>query len=190
MAVVLIGPVAVGKSTVGALLAPLLGREFVDLDEFATDSYATSGQSIDALIEHAKAHGFVAAHRWWQPARLQAAREVLQQHPDAVIAFGAGHSHFEDDGRAAEVATLLEPHLVVFLLPCLDPEEAVGTLRARCIAERGDDQDWLFDDVDFLGDWVRSAQHHALADVTVTVDGRTPHEVAVALAETCDRLPE
>lgn len=190
MAVVLIGPVAVGKSTVGALLAPLLGREFVDLDEFATDDYPTSEHSVDALIEHARADGFVAAHRWWQPARLQAVREVLQHRPEAVIAFGAGHSHFEDDHIAVEVATLLEPHVVVFLLPCTDPAEAVGILRARCMAERGDDQDWLFDDVDFLDDWVQSAQNHALADVTVAIDGRTPDEVAVALAETCGRLPE
>jgi len=188
MAVVLIGPVTVGKSTVGALLAALMGREFVDLDEFATDDYPTSEQSVDALIEHAKEHGFVAAHRWWQPARLHAVREVLRHRSEAVIAFGAGHSHFEDDHIAVEVATLLEPHVVVFLLPCTDPAEAVDLLRARCIAERGEDQDWLFDDVDFLDDWVRSVQNQALADVVVAVDGRTPDQLAVALAETCDRL--
>jgi len=188
MAVVLIGPVAVGKSTVGELLAPLLGSEFIDLDEFAADAYAHSGQSVDALIEHAKAHGFVAAHRWWQPARLLAVREVLRQHPDAVIAFGAGHSHFEDDQLAEEVATLLEPHLVVLLLPSADPVDAVRTLRSRCIADRGEDQDWLFDDVDFLDDWVRSEQNRAVADLVITVDGCSPGEIASALAATCDRV--
>jgi shikimate kinase len=76
--VVIIGPVAVGKSTVGAALAAHLEVPFVDLDEVSSPYYAEVEQSVDQLIKRAATHGFVEAHRWWQPARMHAANMVLR----------------------------------------------------------------------------------------------------------------
>jgi shikimate kinase len=175
--VVLIGPVAVGKSTIGVALAALLGIPFVDLDDVAADHYAEVGQGIDQLIEQAKAHGFIEAHRWWQPARVHAVRRVLEGDDPSVIAFGAGHSHFEDQRWFAEVSSLLAGAFVVFLLPEADVDTSVALLRQRCVVERGEDQDWLFGDIDFIGDWVVSEQNRALADAVVYVGGRSVAEL-------------
>lgn len=94
--VVLIGPVAAGKSCVGEPLAELLGRNFIDLDQIAGDYYDEVGQSVDRFTERANVDGLVNAYKWWQSARVHAVRRVFAQHAGEVISFGAGHSHFED----------------------------------------------------------------------------------------------
>lgn len=184
--VVVIGPVGVGKSTVGAALATLLGVPFVDLDEVASDHYAEVGQGIEQLIEQAKTYGFVEAHRWWQPARVHAVRGVLQRPEASVIALGAGHSHFEDEHWFAEISKSLDDSFVVLLLPEADVDASVTSLRHRCIDERGEDQDWLIDDVDFIRDWVVSTHNHSLADTVVYADGRPiealAHDIATRMA--------
>ena len=177
--VVIIGPVAVGKSTVGASLAAVLGVPFVDLDEVASDYYAEVGQGIDQLIERAKAYGFVEAHSWWQPARVHAVQGVLRRSTNSVVALGAGHSHFEDEQWCAEIAPSLDDAFVVFLLPEFDVDASVITLRRRCIEERGEDQDWLFDEVDFIRDWVVSSQNRLLADTIVYTNGRPVEAIAL-----------
>ncbi|MEN9644671.1 MAG: hypothetical protein RL238_1340 [Actinomycetota bacterium] len=180
--VVLIGPVAAGKSSVGAALASLLGRPFVDLDEVAAGYYDEAGQPVSALIDHAVADGFVAAHRWWQPARAHAVQRVVEEFGGAVVALGAGHSHFEDDAFIVTVEQTLADALVVLLLPEPDVDASVDCLRRRCVAERGADQDWLHDEVDFIRDWVVSAQNRSLADVVVYDRGRSIREVADEVA--------
>jgi shikimate kinase len=180
--VVLIGPVAVGKSTIGPALAGLLGIPFVDLDDVAADHYAEVGQGIDQLIEQSKAHGFIEAHRWWQPGRVQAVRRVLETPEASVIAFGAGHSHFEDEQWFDEVSTLLADAFVVFLLPEDDVDASVTLLRQRCVDERGQDQDWLLGDVDFIREWVGSDQNRTLADALVYSGGRSIVEIARDIA--------
>lgn len=163
-------------------MAALLDVPFVDLDEVASDYYTEVGQGIDQLIERAKAEGFVEAHRWWQPARVSAVRGVLRSSTRSVIAFGAGHSHFEDEQWCAEIAASLVDAFVVLLLPEHDVEASVNTLRRRCIDERGEDQDWLFDEVDFIRDWVVSSQNHSLADTVVYADGRPVGAIALDIA--------
>ena len=167
--VVIIGPVSVGKSTIGPSLAALLGVPFVDLDEVAADHYAEVGQGIDRLIERARSHGFVEAHRWWQPARAHAVRSVLRNSTVSVVAFGAGHSHFEDEQWFAE-------------LPEVDIDASVAVLRQRCVDERGEDQDWLYGHVDFIRDWVVSGQNRCLADTVVYTEGRPVDAIALDIA--------
>lgn len=178
---VLIGPVAVGKSTVGELLGALLHVPFVDLDEFAAPYYDECDAPVEALIERAHADGFLAALRWWQPARAHAAGRVVADHPGSVIAFGAGHSHFEDEEFFESVRAALTDATVVLLSADADDDVAVGLLRERCVVERGDDQDWIIEGVDMLRDWVHSEQNRQLADLTVVTHGLTPQQVAEAI---------
>ncbi|MGB8862282.1 MAG: shikimate kinase [Ilumatobacteraceae bacterium] len=178
---VLIGPVAVGKSTVGSTLADLLCVPFVDLDEIAAPYYEQCGAPIEVLIEHAHADGFLAAHAWWQPARAHAAATAVADHPGSVIAFGAGHSHFEDEKFAAMIREVLAGATVVLLSAAPDEATAVKELRRRCVADRGEDQDWMIEGVDMLREWVTSEQNRRLADVTVVTADRSAAEVAAEI---------
>jgi shikimate kinase len=124
--VVLIGPAGTGKSTVGQLVATLSGRSFVDIDGVGDRFYERARQPVDQLVRRIESHGFAAAHHWWQPARL-AAVAAIDEYPSSVIAFGAGHSHFEDDSCAQQAAQVFDGAFVVLLLPSPDPAE-----RLRC----------------------------------------------------------
>lgn len=179
---VLIGPAAVGKSTVGEQLGALLCVPFVDLDEVAAPYYDECDAPVAALIERAHVDGFLAALRWWQPARAHAAVRVVAEHPGSVIAFGAGHSHFEDEEFARAVRGALAEATVVLLTAHADDEEALALLRQRCVDERGEDQDWVIEGVDVLREWVESAQNRQLADIAVVTHDRTATEVAEAIA--------
>lgn len=178
--VVLIGPVATGKSVVRERLAEALGRNFIELDEIAGDHYEEVGQGVHRLVERTQVDGFVIAHQWWQPALVQAVRRVVERHAGEVISFGAGHSHFEDRSFFEEVQRLVDQCFVVMLLPHSDTETSVSILRERCSSERG--RDYLYDTVDFICDWVPSEWNRALADVLIVTDGRNPAEVAETIA--------
>lgn len=99
---VLIGPAAAGKSTVGELAAGILGVPFVDLDDVGGPYYAEVGWSIARLVERIGRIGRVAAEREWEPARAHAVGRAVHDHPGAVLALGAGHTSFTDADCLAE----------------------------------------------------------------------------------------
>ena len=177
--VVLVGPAAAGKSTVGALLATRLGVPFVDVDAVADPYYAEVGWSIDRLVARSRAAGRVAAEREWEPARAHAVERVVAAHPGAVIALGAGHtSYTRCDLRERVGAALATASDVVLLLPSPDRDASVSTLRARSLATKG--TDWVVDGHDLLAgwvdQWVDDAGVRALARRTVHTEGLDPEQ--------------
>ena len=179
--VVLIGPVCVGKTTLLPLLAARLGRPSVDLDDVAEPYYEEVGRDREALNLIGAQRGDIGAYLWWQEAHPHAVRRVLEDHPDAVIALGAGHTTYTDLNLFEEVRSLLEPCATVLLLPSPDNEENLRLLRQRAIALNG--MDWVMDGVDILEQWVAGEQNRVLASVTIYTEGRTPDELAEQVVE-------
>lgn len=177
--VALIGPAGSGKSTVAQIAAALLGRPFVDVDDVGHRYYEVAGQPLAALAERIQLEGFSVSHRWWQPARLAAAA-VIAENPGAVIAFGAGHSHFEDDEYSDAIRLAFRAAFVVLLLPSPDPIESVQVLRERCMKDKG--TDWVRDGHDFLTEWTISSQNLGLANCVVYGNGRTAAWIAADVA--------
>lgn len=181
--VLLAGPVCVGKSTLLPLVAAGLRRSGVDLDEVAETYYKEVGFGRSRLNEVGAQLGDLGAYRWWQRGHPHAVRRVLEDHPGAVIALGAGHTVFADPALQAEVGELLRPHSVVLLLPSADLEESVRVIRQRALDTRG--MSWIMDGHDVIDEWINGPQNYQLADMTVFADGRGPAEVA---AEVLERL--
>ncbi|HLS88454.1 MAG TPA: 3-dehydroquinate synthase [Sphingobacteriaceae bacterium] len=123
--IVLIGPMAVGKTTVAAMLADRLGWPWLDTDRMVTES---AGQSITEIFAHQGEGAFRAREK-------AALEKALAQEP-VVVATGGG-AVLDPDNRAAIQAA----GAVVAL--AAEPDQVAGRLTKAQQARRpllaGDD---------------------------------------------------
>ncbi|TQL68309.1 shikimate kinase [Nocardioides albertanoniae] len=97
-AVVLVGPMGAGKSTVGALLATRLGVALRDTDE---DIAKAAGKSVqDIFVDEGEAH--------FREVEADAVAAALAEH-DGVVSLGGGAV------LADQTRILLKEHTVVYL---------------------------------------------------------------------------
>jgi shikimate kinase len=155
-AIVLVGPMGVGKSTVGRLLAERLGAGYRDTDD---DIVAEQGRTIAEIFVDEGEPAFRAIEK-------TAVHKALAEH-DGVLALGGG-AILDPDTRA-----LLAGARVVYL--SMDVEEAVkrtGLNTARPLLAVNPRKQWreLMD--------ARRSLYEEVATAVVATDGRTPEEVA------------
>ncbi|WP_399882820.1 shikimate kinase [Streptomyces sp. BBFR51] len=156
--VVLVGPMGVGKSTVGQLLAGRLGVGYRDTDE---DIVSAEGRSIAEIFVDEGEPAF-------REREKNAVRAALTGH-DGVLALGGG-AILDADTRA-----LLAGQRVVYL--SMDVEEAVkrtGLNAARPLLAVNPRKQWRE---------LMEARRHLYEEVAAAVvatDGRTPEEVTQA----------
>jgi shikimate kinase len=157
--VVLVGPMGVGKSTVGQLLAKELGVGYRDTDD---DIVAEQGRTIaDIFATDGEPH--------FRALEKQAVRRALAEH-DGVLALGGG-AILDADTRA-----LLAGHPVVHL--SMEAEEAArrtGLNTARPLLAVDPQERWRA-----LTE-ARRPLYTEVARAMVPTDGRTPAEVARAV---------
>jgi len=159
--VVLVGPMGVGKSTVGALLAERLGVGHRDTDE---DIVAAEGRTIADIFVEEGEPAFRAIEK-------RAVHQALAEH-EGVLALGGG-AILDADTRA-----LLAGLPVVYL--SMDVEEAVkrtGLNTARPLLAVNPRRQWRE---------LMEARRHLYTEVAravVATDDRTPEEVAQAVLD-------
>ncbi|MFJ8084631.1 shikimate kinase [Streptomyces sp. NPDC096205] len=156
--VVLIGPMGVGKSTVGQLLADRLGVGYRDTDD---DIVTADGRAISDIFVEEGEPAFRALEK-------QAVARALAEH-EGVLALGGG-AILDADTRA-----LLAGHPVVYL--SMDVEEAVrrtGLNVARPLLAVNPRKQWR--------ELMEARRHlyEEVATAVVSTDGRTPEEVTQA----------
>ncbi|MFI1002254.1 shikimate kinase [Streptomyces galbus] len=159
--VVLVGPMGVGKSTVGQLLAERLGTGYRDTDD---DIVAARGRTIAEIFVDEGEPVFRALEK-------DAVRDALAGHT-GVLALGGG-AVLDPDTRA-----LLRDRRVVYL--SMDVEEAVkrtGLNAARPLLAVNPRKQWreLMD--------ARRHLYEEVATVVVATDGRTPEDVTRAVLD-------
>ncbi|MFJ8200594.1 3-dehydroquinate synthase [Streptomyces sp. NPDC096152] len=156
--VVLVGPMGVGKSTVGRMLAERLGVGYRDTDD---DIVAAEGRTVAEIFVDEGEPVFRAVEK-------RAVHTALAGH-DGVLALGGG-AILDADTRA-----LLAGHRVVYL--SMDVEEAVrrtGLNAARPLLAVNPRKQWRE---------LMEARRHLYEEVATAVvptDGRTPEEVTRA----------
>ncbi|MFD7895537.1 shikimate kinase [Streptomyces sp. NPDC059743] len=164
--IVLVGPMGVGKSTVGALLARQLRCGFRDTDD---DIVAAQGRPIrDIFITEGEPR--------FREIEKRAVRFALAEH-DGVLALGGGAV------LDASTRALLIPYPVVHL--DMDGEEAVrraglNTGRPLLAADSGPRRRWheLME--------ARRPLYAEVARATVATDGLGPDEVAQVVLRTLE----
>ncbi|MCC9685054.1 shikimate kinase [Streptomyces sp. MNU103] len=158
---VLTGPMGVGKSTVGRLLAERLGVGYRDTDD---DIVAAQGRAVSDIFVEDGEPAFRALEK-------EAVRQALASH-DGVLALGGG-AVLAPDTRA-----LLAGERVVYL--SMDVEEAVrrtGLGAARPLLAVNPRKQWR--------ELMEARRHlyEETATAVVPTDGRTPEEVAEAVLD-------
>ncbi|MFD3932958.1 shikimate kinase [Streptomyces sp. NPDC058614] len=159
--IVLVGPMGVGKSTVGALVAERLGCAYRDTDE---DIVGAEGRTIADIFVDEGEPAFRAIEK-------RAVHRALAEH-DGVLALGGG-AILDEETRA-----LLAGHQVVYL--SMDVEEAVkrtGLNAARPLLAVNPRRQWR--------DLMEARRHlyTEVARAVVATDDRTPEEVAQAVLD-------
>lgn len=157
-AVVLVGPMGVGKSTVGQLLAERLGVGYRDTDD---DIVAAEGRTVADIFVEDGEPAFRAIEK-------RAVHTALAEH-EGVLALGGG-AVLDEDTRA-----LLAQNRVVYL--SMDVEEAVrrtGLNVARPLLAVNPRKQWR--------ELMEARRHlyEGVATAVVSTDGRTPEEVTQA----------
>ncbi|MDT3725322.1 shikimate kinase [Streptomyces sp. DSM 41972] len=158
---VLTGPMGVGKSTVGRLLADRLGVGYRDTDD---DIVAAEGRAVSDIFVEDGEPAFRALEK-------EAVRQALASH-DGVLALGGG-AILDPDTRA-----LLAAERVVCL--SMDVEEAVrrtGLGAARPLLAVNPRKQWR----ELMA--ARRHLYEETATAVVPTDGRTPDEVADAVLD-------
>ncbi|MFF1465186.1 3-dehydroquinate synthase [Streptomyces sp. NPDC058330] len=164
--IVLVGPMGVGKSTVGELLAERLGTTYRDTD---ADVVATAGKAIAEIF-------FDEGEEHFRELERRAVREAVERHT-GVLALGGGAV------LDAETRALLAGRPVAYL--AMDVEEAVrrvGLNTARPLLAVNPRRQWreLMD--------ARRHLYEEVARTTVATDERTPEEVAQAVLDALELL--
>ena len=153
---VLVGPMGVGKTTVGELIAAELGTTCRDTD---ADIVAAQGRSIaDIFVEDGEAH--------FRALEAEAVRAALTEH-DGVLALGGG-TILNDDTRK-----MLTGLPVVFLdMGVAEAVKRVGLDTARPLLAVNPRQKWreLME--------ARRPLYTEVARAVVSTEGRTAEEVA------------
>ena len=146
----------VGKSTVGALLANLSGRPFVDLDHWIERS---TKLGILEIFESEGEAGF----RKYESAAIAA----LHTYPAAIVALGGGA--VIDPHNRQRIRAL--GHLITLTAQPETLFERLSGGTHRPLAKGGD----------LLERLAARASAYADADGSVATDGRTPNEIAAVL---------
>jgi shikimate kinase len=176
----LIGPAGAGKTTLGELVAHRTRRTFVDIDAVAEPYYAEVGWSLDKFRDRIAIVGRVAAETQWEPARAHAVARTVDDHPDAVVALGAGHTSYTNASHAdVAFAALRRCAQVLLVHPSPDRDTSLAVLRERCLATKG--RPWIVDGHDFLAGWLDDPGPRQAATRTLHTGDDSP-------AQTADRL--
>jgi shikimate kinase len=160
--VCLTGFMGAGKSTVGALLAELLGWRFVDLD---TEIVKQEGRSIAEIFTTVGEPQF----RHIESAVLQA--YLRAEVAPAVIALGGGTFI-----QAGNRALLREHHAKTVYL-----EADFDFLQGRCCTEEGT-RPLMQDPIKFRDLFQQRRPIYSLADLTVSTAGRSADVIAAEIA--------
>lgn len=173
--VVIIGPMAAGKSTVAGALAQRLGVHQIPLDAVRWYYHLKDGLRFGDQIAHAKEGGFAAVVRYWAPYSISAVERVLLEFPQTIIDFGAGHAHFEDPEHVRRLEAALAPvSNVILLMPSADLDRSIAVCAERDAERLGPKRDASRDLVNEA--FVRSECFRRVATRTVFVEERTVDE--------------
>ncbi len=190
-AILLIGPLCAGKSTVGRLLAEKLGLPQSSLDALPLEFFLEMGFDARRVETLKETEGWLAAYRYMQEFGARAVERYLSEERPHVIDFGAPYSTCEDDSLLERVKAAFAPFRnVVLLLPSPDLDESVRVVKDRMRRREGHVElrrllQGLRDEtgVDYEELYVKHPSNFHLARTVVYTEGKTPEQTRDEIVE-------
>ena len=133
LSIIVIGPSTTGKSTLSKRLAKIINWTSVDLDLLRWDYLKETDYDFEKAKAIRQESGFEAVVAYWDRYDLHCVWRIAEDYPhNHVIAFGAGHSIFDDLEERKQVKQILSKFpQVILLLPTPDVAESLNILDAR-----------------------------------------------------------
>ena len=130
---ILIGPLAAGKTTVGKLLGEALNLPSVELDDLRWSYFAEIGYDPERAEQLRQEGGIKARGAYWKPFEIYSVERLLQDYPTGhVLSLGAGNSVYDDPSHFERMQRALAPYpYVILLLPSTDADESMRLLTER-----------------------------------------------------------
>jgi shikimate kinase len=190
--IILIGPLATGKTTIGKPLAEALGMTWIELDDLRWGYKAEIGYDNDYANKLRQEGGYSAVGAYWKPFELHVVERVLQDYPtDHIISFGAGNSVYDDPAmlERAKKALAAFPN-VILLLPSENAEESIRITGERFRTIVPDMPDADFKEVMAINrSFVEHPSNATLATLTVYTAGKPPAETCAEIVQRL-KLPD
>lgn len=131
--IILIGASKAGKTTISRHLADALNWTPLDLDNLRWGYYAEAGYDAKKAQKIRAEGGLTAIATYWKQFDDHAVNRMLADYPyEHVIAFGAGHSVYDDETQFERVQKALTPFPhVIHLRPSSNHQDSLTILRQR-----------------------------------------------------------
>ncbi|MEO8606624.1 MAG: shikimate kinase [Chloroflexota bacterium] len=182
--IILIGPLATGKSTIGKLLGAALNIPALELDDLRWSYYAEIGYDPEHAEQLRRAGGIRARGNYRKPFEIHSVKRMLQDYPAGyVLSFGAGNSVYDDPAHQERAERVLAPYpYIILLLPSTDVRESVHILTERfrkLVPECGEDD--LKQVIELNRHFTENPANARLATYIVYTGDKSP-------AESCDDI--
>ncbi len=169
--IVIIGPVAVGKTSVAKCLARILDRPMISMDEVRVGYYMELGYNPDSAQELFEKDGAASLWCLWKAYDPYSVERILQDHRGYIIDMGGGSTVHEHDDQLERVKRTLEPYRnVVLLLPYPAMETSLEFLDART--------GWGGGGRNVNRIILQNCSNYQLASITVYTAGKSSEEIA------------
>lgn len=167
--IIVIGPIAAGKSTVCKSISDKTGMKHVDIDKLRGEIYPQLGYSEKEALEEERKAGIKGWYMYQKPYELAISKKLLLESANSVISFGGGHSVYHDEKHIKEFVDLMDKEPYVFLLtPCVDLVDATQILNERISDDDEKELNPLF---------VKSETNKEVAKFIIYTEGKTIEDV-------------
>lgn len=172
--IILIGPMATGKSNVANILANKIAIPRIPMDRVRWYYYLKDGFNIET---EKALPSFRERMAYWKPFEVKAVHRIINEFAESIIDFGAGHSYYTDELQFIEVQEVLRPLPNVFLLlPSPDKERSLEICNKRLEEKNGCPLDKT--EIEANRDFIFHSSNYRLAKHIIYSENKTPEDVA------------
>jgi len=123
------GPIGVGKTTQGKLLAKELEMPLCSYDDVKGKYWKELGVNQETVNSIEKEHGVYAMISYMNEFKSKTVKAIIEDHPSHIIDLGGGAQTFDEPHQIERTRVVFEPIPNIFLLlPSTDVETSIKSL--------------------------------------------------------------